>query len=57
VDGGVGVAAVISPSALSLMYPPVPLADYTQDRFFADLIDQPLGPSAGPVRRYRNATA
>lgn len=32
--------AVISPSALSLMYPPVPLADYTQDRFFADLIDQ-----------------
>jgi 5-methyltetrahydropteroyltriglutamate--homocysteine methyltransferase len=32
--------AVISPSALSLMYPAEPLADYSRDEFFSDLIDQ-----------------
>ena len=32
--------AVISPSALSLFYPPQDLPDYPRDRFIADLVDQ-----------------
>jgi 5-methyltetrahydropteroyltriglutamate--homocysteine methyltransferase len=32
--------AVIAPSALSLMYPLEPIADYSRDCFIADLIDQ-----------------
>jgi 5-methyltetrahydropteroyltriglutamate--homocysteine methyltransferase len=32
--------AVISPSALSLMYPAEPLADYSRDQFISDLLDE-----------------
>jgi 5-methyltetrahydropteroyltriglutamate--homocysteine methyltransferase len=32
--------AVISASALSLMYPPEPIPDYPRDRFIADLLDE-----------------
>jgi 5-methyltetrahydropteroyltriglutamate--homocysteine methyltransferase len=39
--------AVISPSALSLMYPEQPLADYSREQFLADLLDE----HAGEVRR------
>ena len=39
--------AVISPSALSLMYPEQPLAGYSREQFLADLLDE----HAGEVRR------
>ncbi|MEO8698476.1 MAG: 5-methyltetrahydropteroyltriglutamate--homocysteine methyltransferase, partial [Kofleriaceae bacterium] len=32
--------AVISPSALSLMYPPDGIADYSRDQFIGDLLDE-----------------
>jgi 5-methyltetrahydropteroyltriglutamate--homocysteine methyltransferase len=35
--------AVISPSALSLMYPPDGIPGYTRDQFIADLLDEHVG--------------